>query len=126
MWITTALKSIFCLSVFLYSVTLQAQLQQQFQNFQINDPAALAEEYNNLPWEGDLVDMGPLYQQVLAEINGHYEEIGQRQVDIINQNNGGLAVIGGLNNIGISYKKSFVDFNIRVNRIISPDVFDND
>lgn len=123
--ITRLLVSLWILIFFTPCVFGQAS--NSFTNFQIENPTALLNEYqNNLPWEGDLVEMGPLYQQVLFELNNHYEEIGKRQLDIIEKNNSGLSIVGGLNSIGLSYRKSFVDFNISVNRQLAPDLFDNE
>lgn len=65
-----------------------------------------------------------LYQQILDEMNLEYENIGKREAARVLANSTN-AINGGLNSIGFSYKKPFVDFSISVDRNLAPDLFDN-
>lgn len=64
-----------------------------------------------------------LYQQILDEMNIEYEHIGKREAARVLQNRSG--VNGGLNSIGFTYRKPFVDFSISVDRNLAPDVYDD-
>jgi hypothetical protein len=65
-----------------------------------------------------------LYQQIADEFNLTYKEIGNRQAERILANNA-LSVTGGLNSIGFSYKKPFVNFGVSLDRNLAPDLFDD-
>lgn len=96
---------------------------------------ASAEEFNYLTIAENLNASGKsnntgvgneagLYQQIADEFNLVYETIGKREADkVINGN--GLSVTGGLNSIGFSYKKPFINFGISVDRNLAPDLFDS-
>lgn len=112
-----------------WSLRVSAQETPSFQNFQVNDVAKV----QNL-FQGDkilggtgqaMTDQSPIYQEILDELKGTYEEIGQRQADRINNGNRDLNWIGDLNTIGLHYQKSFVDFRIYVRRQLAPDLFDD-
>ena len=65
-----------------------------------------------------------LYQQIADEFNLTYEEIGKREALLVIANNS-LTVTGGLNSIGFSYKKPFINFGVSVDRNLAPDLFDD-
>ena len=50
-----------------------------------------------------------LYQQIASEFNLVYESIGKSKAEGVLKGNG-LSVTGGLNSIGFSYKKPFLNF----------------
>ena len=65
-----------------------------------------------------------LYQQILDEMNLEYENIGKREAErILNHNS--TTVTGGLNSIGLSYQRPFVNFSISADRGLAPDLFDD-
>jgi hypothetical protein len=64
-----------------------------------------------------------LYQQILDEMNLQYDHIGQREAARVLQNST-TSVTGGLNSIGFSYRKPFIDFSISADRNLAPDLFD--
>ena len=64
-----------------------------------------------------------LYQQILDEMNLEYENIGKREAARV-LNNSSTTITGGLNSIGFSYQRPFVDFSISVNRGLAPDLYD--
>lgn len=64
-----------------------------------------------------------LYQQILDEMNIEYEHIGKREAARVLANST-TSVTGGLNSIGFSYKKPFIDFSISADRNLSPDIAD--
>ncbi|MFA6238708.1 MAG: hypothetical protein WC635_15340 [Bacteriovorax sp.] len=65
-----------------------------------------------------------LYQQILDEMNQEYEHIGRREAARVLQNRS-TSITGGLNSIGLSYRRPFVDFSINVDRNLAPDLFDD-
>lgn len=65
-----------------------------------------------------------LYQQIADEFNLEYEIIGRREAEKIILNNSVL-ISGGLNSIGFSYKKPFVNFGVSLDRNLAPDLFDD-
>lgn len=101
--------------------------ETEFKNFKLVDQSELREIYGS---EGpglsiiDFQEDNPLYQQILNELNGHYERIGQRQADGIFNGNSGF-YFGGLNQIGFRWGKDFIDFAIEVRRNVAPDLFDD-
>ena len=65
-----------------------------------------------------------LYQQIADEFHLTYEGIGQREAQRVLANNA-LSITGGLNSIGFSYKKPFINFGVSVDRNLAPDLFDD-
>ena len=65
-----------------------------------------------------------LYQQIANEFNLVYESIGKSKAEGVLKNNG-LSVTGGLNSIGFSYKKPFLNFSVSVDRNLAPNLFDD-
>ncbi|MEA9358083.1 hypothetical protein SHI21_17755 [Bacteriovorax sp. PP10] len=65
-----------------------------------------------------------LYQQIATEFGQVYEAIGKKEADGVLTGNG-LSVTGGLNSIGFSYKRPFINFGVSVDRNLAPDLFDN-
>ncbi len=64
-----------------------------------------------------------VYQQIAREFNLEYENIGRREALRVLGNNA-LSVTGGLNSIGLSYKKPFMTFGVSVDRNLAPDLYD--
>ena len=95
-----------------------------------------AEDFNYLslvegvplgPSQGNNTGVGneaDLYQQIAKEFNLVYESIGKSKAEGILAGNG-LSVTGGLNSIGFSYKKPFLNFNVSVDRNLAPNLFDD-
>ncbi|MBC7429729.1 MAG: hypothetical protein H7336_14020 [Bacteriovorax sp.] len=65
-----------------------------------------------------------LYQQIADEFNLTYIGIGKREAERILTNNA-LSITGGLNSIGFSYKKPFINFGVALDRNLAPDLFDD-
>lgn len=65
-----------------------------------------------------------LYQQIADEFNLEYENIGKREAARVLANNA-LSITGGLNSIGFSYKKPFINFGVSLDRNLAPDLFDD-
>lgn len=91
-----------------------------FNNIQVIDEDRLLNGLNN-----DLSKEHPLYKKILDEFKDQYETIGQRQAQNALQGKN-IFIGGGLNKIGIRYAKSFVDFNVNIERQLSPDLFDDE
>lgn len=65
-----------------------------------------------------------LYQQIANEFHLEYENIGRREaLKVID--GGSVTVTGGLNSIGFSYKKPFINFGVSVDRNLAPDLHDD-
>ena len=98
-----------------------------FNTLTVTDPNALANAYN-ASGVGSAVNpfdtQNSLYQQILDEMNAQYQHIGERQAAQVLQN-GSTSITGGLNSIGFSYSRPFIDFSLSVNRDLSPDLFDD-
>lgn len=86
--------------------------------FQIYDEKSLANDYQAGAGQT------PLYDQIEDELNREYEHIGKREAARLLSNRS-LSIIGGLNSVGISFKKPFFDFTYYVDRNLAPDLFDD-
>lgn len=82
------------------------------------DPSGIANIVN--PFE----TKNNLYQNILDEMNLEYEHIGTREAARVMQNHT-TSVTGGLNSIGFTYRRPFVDFSISADRNLAPDLFDD-
>jgi len=100
---------------------------QDFNYLSISDADALSKNYST-PGVGNSIDpfatKNNLYQQILDEMNLEYEHIGQREAARVLSGNQS-SVTGGLNSIGFTYKRPFIDFSISVDRNLAPDLFDD-
>ncbi|MBC7712713.1 MAG: hypothetical protein H7177_05215 [Rhizobacter sp.] len=65
-----------------------------------------------------------LYQQIADEFNLTYAAIGKREAERVLANNA-LSITGGLNSIGFSYRKPFINFGVSLDRNLAPDLFDD-
>lgn len=65
-----------------------------------------------------------IYSQIAKEFDLEYENIGRREALRVLSNNA-LSITGGLNSIGLSYKKPFVSFSVSVDRNLAPDLYDD-
>ncbi|NOT77853.1 MAG: hypothetical protein HOP07_02480 [Bacteriovoracaceae bacterium] len=65
-----------------------------------------------------------IYSQIAKEFDLEYENIGKREALRVLSNNA-LSITGGLNSIGLSYKKPFVSFGVSVDRNLAPDLYDD-
>jgi hypothetical protein len=116
---------IFSLCVF--SQTTLAQ--DNFNYISITDEAKLEKAYavekgNSIDPISDGINQNALYQQIYDELNLEYEHIGKREAQRVLANNR-LTVTGGLNSIGFSYRRPFIDFGVTVDRNLAPDLFDD-
>jgi hypothetical protein len=106
------------------SFSLQAQ---DFNYLSVTDAEALSKSYS-LPGTGNTIDpfatKNNLYQQILDEMNLQYEHIGTREAARVLAGQQS-SVTGGLNSIGLSYKRPFIDFSISADRNLAPDLFDD-
>lgn len=67
------------------------------------------------------VNQNNLYQQIFEEMNLEYEAIGKREAQRVLSNRVGIT--GGLNSIGFSYRRPFLDFGVTVERNLAPDLY---
>lgn len=86
--------------------------------FEIYDEKNLLNDYMTSP------GATPLYEQIEQELNREYEHIGKREAERLLSNRS-LSIIGGLNSVGVSFKKPFLDFTYYVDRNLAPDLFDD-
>ncbi len=100
---------------------------QDFNYLSVTDADGLSKNYST-PGVGNSIDpfatKNNLYQQILDEMNLEYEHIGQREAARVLSGNQST-VTGGLNSIGFTYKRPFIDFSISVDRNLAPDLFDD-
>ena len=89
-----------------------------------NDTSATSTNFNYLNIINPLDTKNNLYQQILDEMNSEYENIGKREAARILGNNSS-SISAGLNSIGFSYQKPFLDFSISADRNLAPDLFDD-
>lgn len=94
---------------------------EDFNYLNLVEGASLATGKGNNTGVGNEAD---LYQQIANEFNLVYESIGKAEADSVLSGNG-LSVTGGLNSIGFSYKRPFVNFGVSVDRNLAPDLFDD-
>lgn len=100
---------------------------EAFNYFNISDTQAISKSY---AISGPANSVNPfeiknnLYQQIFDEMNLVYEHIGKREANRILQNRSS-SVNGGLNSIGFTYKRPFIDFSISADRNLAPDLFDD-
>ena len=104
-----------------------ASAQDSFSYLNVTDAETLQKNYT-ATGVGNAINpfetKNNLYQQILDEMNLEYEHIGQREAARV-LSSGSSTVTGGLNSIGFSYQKPFVDFAVSVNRNLAPDLFDD-
>ncbi len=65
-----------------------------------------------------------IYQKILEEMNSQYQQIGLREAKKV-LGNRDFSLSGGLNSIGFSYQRPFIDFSLSVDRNLAPDLFDD-
>lgn len=71
----------------------------------------------NNPFDGQ----NNLYEQIFESLHDEYQHIGKLSAQkVLNDN---LVITGGLNSIGFSYRKPFLDFGLTLNRTVAPDLF---
>jgi hypothetical protein len=71
----------------------------------------------NNPFDGQ----NNLYEQIFDSLHTEYQHIGKLSAErVLNDN---LVITGGLNSIGFSYRKPFLDFGLSLNRTVAPDLF---
>lgn len=99
------------------SITLA---DDQFNYLSVNNLNNLADKSNSTGTSGDT----DLYQQIANEFNLEYENIGKREALKVISNNG-LSVTGGLNSIGFTFQKPFINFGVSVDRNLAPDLYDD-
>jgi hypothetical protein len=102
-------------------------MAQDFNYLNVVDADTLSKSYST-PGVGNSIDpfatKNNLYQQILDEMNVEYEHIGQREAARVLAGQG-TTVTGGLNSIGFTYRRPFVDFSISADRNLAPDLFDD-
>lgn len=110
----------------LLSAFMCAAHAQDFNYLNVTDADTLSKSYST--GAGNSIDpfatKNNLYQQILDEMNLEYEHIGQREAARILAGKQ-TSVTGGLNSIGLTYKRPFIDFSISVDRNLAPDLFDD-
>lgn len=71
----------------------------------------------NNPFEGQ----NNLYEQIFDSLHDEYQHIGRLSAQkVLNDN---LVITGGLNSIGFSYRRPYLDFGLSLNRTVAPDLF---
>lgn len=93
-----------------------------FKSFEVRDARGVQEElvFSSAP----VGSFGPIYSTILDELQDQYQVIGERQAQQVIEQRDGF-YIGGLNNVGYTFKKGFAYFDINVQRQIAPDLFDD-
>lgn len=94
--------------------------QEDFNYLKLSEDFSQKLAKNNTTIGGD----ADLYQQIANEFHLEYENIGKREALRVLAGNG-LSVTGGLNSIGFSYKRPFVNFGVSLDRNLAPDLFDD-
>lgn len=106
----------------LCSPTLQADDLKNFKSFEVLDAQALETQLSGSPIPN--TNFGPVYSTILSELQNSYQTIGEQQArEVLNQRQG--FYLGGLNNVGYTFRKGFTFFDINVERQIAPDLFDD-
>jgi len=116
----------------LTTLAFLAMTQQVFSQTSSNtkesfDYFTLSEGFSNSIGKGNTIGGAgdaDLYQQIAHEIGAEYEAIGIREAKKVIAGNS-LSITGGLNSIGFSYQKPFINFGMTVDRNLAPDVFDD-
>lgn len=114
-------------SLLVFSQTSIAQ--ENFNYLSVTDADKLEKAYevekgNSIDPISDGVNQNALYQQIYDELHLEYEHIGKREAQRVLANNR-LTVTGGLNSVGFSYRRPFIDFGVTVDRNLAPDLFDD-
>lgn len=94
------------------------------QNFSIKEEASNHKEVNGFGLSKNLRDDNSLYDEIMNHFSSRYESIAQRQLDSINDGRD-LSIWGGLNHIGLTYSKPFLNFSVEFKRDLAPDLFDD-
>lgn len=99
-----------------------------FTYLRVNDAERLEKAYevgagNSIDPISSGINQNNLYQQIFDELNLEYESIGKREAQRVLNNR--LSVTGGLNSIGFSYRRPFIDFGLTIDRNLAPDLFDD-
>lgn len=76
---------------------------------------------NNLIVENSNSD---IYQQISNEFDLEYQRIGKEESNRV-LSNSGLSITGGVNSVGISYRKPFINFAVILDRNLAPDIYDD-
>lgn len=102
--------------------------QEEFNYLKIADAEKIEKTYevdkgNGIDPIGSGTTQNNLYQQIFDELNLEYEHIGKREAQRVLNNR--LTVTGGLNSVGFSYRRPFVDFGVTIDRNLAPDLFDD-
>jgi len=130
---SSSLKRLFGLrllgSLALLAVSQLSFAQEDFNYLRIADAEKLEKAYevekgNSVDPISEGINQNALYQQIYDELNLEYEHIGKREAQRVLSNNR-LTVTGGLNSVGFSYRRPFIDFGITVDRNLAPDLFDD-
>lgn len=69
------------------------------------------------PFEGQ----GTIYEEIFNELNGVYDQVGKLEAQKIIDKN--MTLSGGLNSIGLSIQKPFLNFYVSLDRNLAPDLF---
>lgn len=97
-----------------------------FTHLKVNDVERLEKSYevdsgNSVDPVSSGAGQNNLYQQIFDELNLEYESIGRREAQRVLNNR--LSVTGGLNSVGFSYRRPFLDFAVTVDRNLAPDLY---
>lgn len=100
----------FCLIAVLVFLNAENVRAQSFNYLNLIDPQGLLNQ-------GDTKNN--LYQQIVDEMNQEYINIGKREAARVLANRA-TTVTGGLNSIGLTYRRPFADFSISADRVLAP------
>ena len=112
------IKILTTMTLLIFTISSYAE---DFNYLSIVEGASLGSSKGNSIGVGNEAD---LYQQISKEFNLVYESIGKSKAEGILAGNG-LSVTGGLNSIGLSSKKPFLNFNVSGDRNLAPNLFDD-
>jgi hypothetical protein len=107
-------------TILVFITASTAFASDEFNFLTVNNMISNADKSNSSTVSGE----ADLYQQIANEFNLEYENIGKREALKVIEGNG-MSVTGGLNSIGFSYKKPFINFGVSVDRNLAPDLYDD-
>lgn len=71
--------------------------------------------------ENPFLGQSNIYEEIINSLNHEYEHIGRLEAGKILNNR--WSITGGLNSVGFSYRRPYLNFGIALNRTVSPDLF---
>lgn len=109
----------------IFFILISSFLSFSFQAFADDSTTTQATDttLENLTIKNPFDGQNNLYEQIFDGLNSEYEHIGKLSAQKILDNK--WVITGGLNSVGFSYRKPFLDFGLSLNRTVAPDLFSN-